>query len=224
MVHERVSNAGDEPPIGPSARGETGVVGAPTVLPIKRHPPTSPGPVEGTDEGKLWPNLVGIAVIVLQGLGLLVSVAYALSLLIDYQKLMGAFASSDTFAATEKWKSQLFASYGSAALLAVLAIVGGSFVLLRRRMGSRLLVAWSLLRLPYAVWASLINAIVQRDTAAAMGGFTAGPPGAAGMANMADMMFWMTFATGMAFSLALPLFLLIWFHVPRIRRQVRLWR
>lgn len=223
MVNERVSNAGDEPPVGSPARGEIGAIGEPPASPIKRHPPTSPGPVEGTDEGKIWPNLVGIAVIVLQGLGMLISLVYALSLLVDYDKLLGGFAPTDTFAATEKWKPQLFASYGAAALLAVLAIVGGSFMILRRRLGVRLLVAWSVLRLPYAVYASWINAIVQRDTASAMSGFTGGPPGAPGMPNMVGVMFWMTFAMGMAVALALPLFLLIWFHVPRIRRQVSSW-
>lgn len=188
--------------------------------PIKRHPPTSPGPVERTYEGRVWPNLVGIAVVVLQGLGLLVSLAYALSLLIDYEKLFGNFAPAQTFAATEQWKPHLFASYATAALLAVLAIVGGSFVLLRRRLGVRLLIVWSVLRLPYAVWASWVNALVQRDTASAMGGLTIGPTAPP---NMLGMMFWITLAMGITVALALPLFLLIWFHVPRIRRQVRVW-
>jgi hypothetical protein len=44
------------------------------------------------------------------------------------------------------------------------------------------------------------------------------------MPNMGGVMFWITLGMGMTVSLALPLFLLIWFHVPRIRRQVRAWR
>ncbi len=192
------------------------------LTPARRpHPPTSPGPIDRGDEGRIWPPLVGIAVLVLQGFGLLSSVGSALMQFMDIQSMLGGFAPRGAFESAEKWKPVMLAMYGVAGTLALVAIVGGAMLLLRRRWGVRLLVGWAILRLPYGLASSWAVAGMQRDNMASMSGPGFGAGGPPGMSSVIVIM---SVVTSLLMSMALPIFLLIWFALPRIRRQVRGWK
>lgn len=180
------------------------------------HPPTSPGPVPRSDEGRIWPPLIGIAVLVLQGFGLLSSIGSAIMQFIDFQSMLAGMAPSGAFAAAEKWKPAMLVMYGTAGALSIVALVGAVMLLMRRRWGVRLLVGWSILRLPYAFVSASMVTSMQRDNMSAMGG-AGGPPG------MTSAIFIATYATTLLMSLALPVALLVWFSLPGVRRQVRDW-
>lgn len=206
-------SSGHAPPLAPGVRS----------APVYLHPPTSPGPVEPNDLGRIWPNLIGIGVIVLQGLGLIASIGSSAASLIDLNSLfgVGGMGMGEMLDVAKKWQPYLLASYAIAGVLAVVAIFGGAMLLTRRRLGVRLLVIWSLLRIPYAVLVSWATTGMQRDNLAAMSNAgTMGPQ----VPGMTSVMVWTSLIMSFVIAMALPAFLLVWFSVNPIRRQTRQWR
>lgn len=210
---ENTENPRETHASGDEASGRPNAGPAPA---MRFHPPTSPGPISRSDEGRIWPPLIGIAVLVLQGFGLLSSIGSAIMQFMDFRSIFGGIAPSGTFDAAEKWKPAMLAMYGAAGALSIVALVGAVMLLMRRRWGVRLLVGWSILRLPYAFVSASIVTAMQRDNMSAMGG-AAGPPG------MTSAIYVATYATTLLMSLALPVALLVWFALPAVRRQVRGW-
>jgi hypothetical protein len=168
----------------------------------------------------MWPKVIGVLVLVIQGLGLLGAILSAASLFINYAGMLGPMVGSEAFDAQRVWRTHLLAMYASACLLSLLAFAGAILLLQRRRRGVHLLVLWSLLRVPYAVFAAWVQASAQRDATSNMQALTAARPMPPGFS---DAMFWGAFVSTAAFAMALPLFLLIWFVLPGIRRQTRAW-
>ncbi len=168
----------------------------------------------------MWPKVIGILILVLQGLGVLAALISAVSLFLDYASMLGPMVGSEAFDAQKAWRTHLLAMYAAACLLSLLSITGAILLLQRRRLGVIMLVSWSLIRLPYAVFAGWVQASAQRDATANMQTITAARPMPPGFL---DAMFWGAFISTAAFALALPLFLLIWFVLPGIRRQTRAW-
>ncbi|MBX3361786.1 MAG: hypothetical protein KF912_01825 [Phycisphaeraceae bacterium] len=201
------------PPLAPSAQS----------APLRLHPPTSPGPVEPNEEGRIWPNMIGIGVIVLQGLGLIASIGSAAASLIDLNSLfgVGGMGMGEMIDVAKKWQPYLLACYAIAGVLAVVAIFGGAMLLTRRRLGVHLLIIWSLLRIPYAIFVSWATTGMQRDNLAAMSNAGAIGPQVPGMTSV---MVWTSLLMSFVVAMAIPAFLLIWFSVKPIRRQTRLWR
>lgn len=183
------------------------------------HPPTSPGPVEPDEDRRTWPTAIGVLLIVLQSIGFLVTLATAASLFIDFSSAMRVFGAAPAMDAQRAWRTELLATYAASALLSILAIAGAALLLYRRRLGVTMLLAWALLRLPHALFSSWVAANAQRDTMKSMPQTMARPT----PAGLADVMYWTTFFTSMLWLLILPAFVLIWFLVPPIRRQTRLW-
>lgn len=183
------------------------------------HPPTSPGPVDPDDDRRAWPTAIGVLLIVLQSIGFLITLATAASLFIDFSSAMRAFGAAPAMDAQRAWRTELLATYAASALLSVLAIAGAVLLLYRRRLGVTTLLVWALLRLPHALYSSWVAASAQRDTVNSMPAAMAGPT----PAGFADIMYWTTFSTSMVWLLILPAFVFIWFLVPPIRRQTRLW-
>lgn len=184
------------------------------------HPPTSPGPIESDDSLRVWPTVIGILVLAIQALGVLGAILSAVSLYIDYSRIFAPLLGSQALDAQMAWRPHLTAVYASTCLLSLLAFTGAALLFRRRRRGVHLLVIWSLLRIPHALFAGWTQASAQRDAAANMQpmmGPQAMPPG------FMDVMFVGTFIWTAAFALALPLFLLIWFAMPGIRKQTRAW-
>lgn len=194
--------------------------GVPSAAPpaTRLHPPTSPGPVEPGDEGRIWPNLIGIALFVICGLGLLATLASLASMLIDFKAIMGGFAPEGAFDAAEKWRGFTLASYLWACALSLVVFWGAGLLLLRRRRGVHLLVAWSVLRVPYAFYAGWLSAVVQRDNMEVIGAARGATP-----ASFTSTMMMVSFVSTVVFALAAPVFLCVWFTLPMVRRQVRAW-
>ncbi len=89
----------------------------------------------------------------------------------------------------------------------------GSIQLIKRRSKSRgLLLLWSWITVPWALVATMIQYMLS-PTAPAQG-VTAGQQ---------QMMMMLTMGCGLVFSLALPVFLIIWFSRARIREEAASW-
>ncbi|MBX3315956.1 MAG: hypothetical protein KF902_03720 [Phycisphaeraceae bacterium] len=187
--------------------------------PLRLHPPTSPGPVEPEALRRVWPTAVGVVIIVWQSLGLLITLATAASLFIDYGSFMGQMGVAPAMEAQRAWRPAFLLSYAVVSLLTLVAIAGAVLLLYRKRLAPTLLIIWALLRIPHALLTGWITARAQMDTMAAMP--TAATP--AMPPAFSDFMYWGTFVTTALWLLVLPTFLLIWFLVPPIRRQTRQW-
>ena len=166
-----------------------------------------------------WPTVIGILIIALQALGFLVTLATTASLFMDLSGVVAPFAGTAALESQKAWRTALLVSHLSVALLSLLAIAGGILLLFRRRRGVTILLAWAALRIPHAFYAGWTNANAQFDTMTAM----PQPAGRPMPAAFNDMMYWMSFLTSVIWLLVIPTFILIWFLVPPIRRQTRLW-
>ena len=205
------------------------------------HPPLDPTWLPPAPRQSVWPTVIGIITIIVGvvgivqyglcapiGLGMVGALGGVFERLGQSQPGTGMELQAAQFDAMAVYLVPNFVVTCTAAILAIMLLVGGIGLVRRRTWSPRTLVLWGILRIfqaaPYAMVGYLANtAMFQAMEDAAV----SGPPGpgqmfpgffaimhALGMAGMVVQLLWFW---------ALPVFVLIWFSRPKIRREVSTW-
>ncbi|MFO0832342.1 MAG: hypothetical protein U0637_10960 [Phycisphaerales bacterium] len=208
-------------------------------------PPTEPGRVQ---LNTMWPQVVGIVSIVFGGFGVLGNCWQMVSTLFMPRFLgmiprAGAQASQSsggsgttttvtvdpvqTMQATiGKWGPWLATGAGLQLVAAGVLLFAGVLVLRRRRSGAGLHLGYAGVRALSVVVYSVINYLYMQDI---MAGVTAqssagGGPPAAMMSGMMSFFGVVGVFFGLAWGLAYPVFVLIWFNRGAVRRETAAWK
>jgi hypothetical protein len=181
-------------------------------------PPTSPGPL-GPGRPASWPAVIGIICIVLGGLSILGGL-WGLLFPILFRGLLESAAKAPGGAAAAQfpyWVNQL--SSGGMLFLSFILLAGGIALNSRRRVGPRLLLTWSILKIIFAIAMGIVSGIVVVHVAAMTTSQTGArpPPGLISGFVIFSMIF------GLLWSAALPAFLLIWLNLASSRRLINEW-
>lgn len=201
----------------------------PVPPPIRRTPPTSPGTLPRPKP--VWPQVLGIVAIVFGGGGVLYSIYSAVTMwytprLFANVNIPGVSQMHSVFL---KWQTPVMVAHGVGLILAIWLLWAGVLLLRRRRRAAPLLLAWGLLRVVHALSLAMLTFLMQRDQMTATFSATSNGPGAPAMPfGAATPMFSNGVATMQAgvlllWWLLLPIFILVWFCLPRVTAEVRNW-
>ncbi len=201
--------------IGEELRGETPR--------LAFAPPTVPGPLGRPPRQVAWPAPIGIIAIVFGAVGALMSVygavmPWMMSSWSFYTP--GTAKTFDPFAAMRHWALWLSVVNGIGVLVAAMLLAGGIGLLMRRAWGATLLVAWAIVRIPFAVALTFLTVVMQQEQMEGMASQTGTPFGTAFVSGFA----WFGAIISLAWYGALPTFMLIWFTRTQIRKNVEAWR
>lgn len=210
-----------------------GVAGTVPVQPvIAAAPPTRPGALGvSRSESTVWPAIIGGVAITMGVFGVLAAVWSAASgFMLESMSGFMAAGTVNPFEGMQTWKWPLFAASLALVPIGGLLIAGGVGVCLRRRWSVRVVRAWAVLKIVGGVVLSVITALMQQTQMTVMmaAGAAAGAGGAggargAGAAVVGDVMFWVTLVASAAWYAAMPVFVLVWFALPFVRRETKTW-
>lgn len=198
------------------------------VAPARTAPPTTRGEmIVRSPRRSKWPGVLGIACIVVGAGGLLIHGWGVVQNLFFNQHIARLSGQAEMFAVMKKWSAPMALTSATSALLAALLIWGG-VQLLRKRAGSRgVLLTWAVVRVLQGIGAAVVMGLMQEEqmrasmvTASSPGG----PPAAViGMA-IGSATGGLAMATYALWAMALPVFVLVWMMLPRVRREIGGWR
>ncbi|UCC32567.1 MAG: hypothetical protein JSU86_09840 [Phycisphaerales bacterium] len=183
-------------------------------------PPRVPGAIGGQAQPSGWPTAIGVIAIVLGGLGCLGGCWGAVSPL-----FMGVFvemvpqSQAAMFDQFQEWGPWITVSSLVAAGLAVLLLADGIGILRHRRWAVRAAYCWAGLKMVYVVASTAWTFTMQQEQFQAMA--QQNLPGIGGGFFVAMGAFSVGF--GIVWGWALPVFFLVWFSLPKIRREVAGW-
>jgi len=185
-------------------------------------PPTSPRPLAPRPTS--WPMFLGLLTILFGIMGLLAMIGGAISAFLT-RTMFDPSIQNEAIAMQLKYLPWSVSQYVAGSVLAILLLVGG-IILIRRRGGARrLLMSWAILKIPLVLASSALGFVIQREMfAAMMKNQPSGPPPPAMAAPMMESFALVGLIIGIAWGLALPLFLLVWFNRPAIRNEMAAWR
>jgi hypothetical protein len=190
-------------------------------------PPTEQGPLGQPGPPGAWPTVIGVIEIVFGVLGAIRGVFGIFGPLL--MELLAGFIPKDASGAatfeiqrkvTADWAPVLIALAAVSLGVAVLLLIAGINLCRRRPSGANLSVLWAALKSALALGNAIVGYFVQADTLEAMrqaGQTTAGFGGLANSFALAGVVI------GLLWALALPVFVLIWFARPAIKREVAGW-
>ncbi len=189
--------------------GGGGESGGPVVA-----PPITAGPISIRAEAPAWPTVIGIIAIVLGAGGVLGGLWGILTpFVMGRFKGLAAAGGPDIFAGITRWGPWLSVLSGVSALVAGMLLLGGIGMAKRRGWSGRMLVAWAIAKVLFAIPMVIVTALMQRDQMSAafssMGkNSTPPPPGLVGAMSSGIMV--VTVVLSLAWYWAFPLFVLIW--------------
>lgn len=185
-------------------------------------PPTSPRPLAPRPTS--WPMYLGLVTILFGVMGLLAMIAGAISAFFT-RAMIDPSIQNEAIAMQLKYLPWSISHYVVGSLLAILLLVGGIILIRRRGSARRLLMSWALLKIPVVLASSALGFVIQREMfAAMMKNQPSGPPPPAMAAPMMEAFALVGLIIGIAWGLALPVFLLVWFYRPAIRGEMAAWR
>ena len=195
-----------------------------TDRPVIAAPPTArPSAIE-VREQRSWPTVIGVFGIVLSALGMLQGASSLIGALV-----MGGMAGVaapkvaagfDVAAWQRSMRPAMLTDGGLRIVLGVLLLACGIGVLKRRAWAVPASMAWAVLRMIGGIVSSYLSAVAQSAIMSSM----SGAAGGASAAAMAPTMMAMTMLTGILMSCAIPVFVIVWFCLPRVRAEVGRWR
>ena len=198
----------------------------PTPIPPPPHsPPTVPGQIAGAQQPTRWPLVIGTIAIVL---GVLSALCHAFGIIGPIvQRYVSTAMPPDQQRLLEiqlRWAAWLMTNEAVAAILAILCLVGGIGLTQRADWGRRIMRVWAWVSLLHAIGACILQYQIMSETASTVATFqstAASMP--AGM--MTAMKGGIAIGVCMWFIwlCAFPIFILIWFHRPAIREEMRSW-
>lgn len=169
-------------------------------------PPTSPDPSAARKRDIVWPMVLGVIAIILGGLGAAMNaigtIAPWVMLILDLpQEMRGGQIAP---------LSSAVSAVGT--LLSALLLAGGVALLMRRRFAVRCLLIWSWLRIVHGFAVGAVQALGQMQAFEQMGDPTGG--------RFAYLMAGFILLFSVAWSAALPVFMLIWFARRKVKADV----
>lgn len=181
-------------------------------------PPTQPGAIAAPARPSNWPTVIGTLAIVFGCLGCLQGVLGALSPFTT--ALLKPFMLKGQAESLQAWLPWTVSSSLAAAAVAVLLLLGGLKLVKRNPAAPGLLRFWAILKLPVAVFMTIVQSLAQKDQFAAIQGSTTAMPMGTGFFDLMG-------AIGVVFSVvwygSLPVFMLIWFARKKARAEVAGW-
>ena len=181
-------------------------------------PPTQPGAIVAPPRPSNWPNVIGIIAIVLGAGGILLGVwGAAAPLLMRWFSWAMIQGQAESLQAWLPWTAS---SSLTAAAVAVLLLLGGLKLVKRNPAAPGLLRLWAVLKLPVAVFVTVVQILVQKDQFEAIQGSTGAMP--LGPAFF-DLMAVIGVVVPLVWFGALPVFLLIWFARKKSKAVVAGW-
>lgn len=161
-----------------------------------------------------WPNVLGILSIVLGALGVLTYGAGGIELILTGPTVPASAPHADAIGVGELVSNLVHC------LLAVLLLAAGIQLVRRRPAARRLYIVWAVLRTAAALGGTVVaylmmQALIQDEQA---NGTTS-----ADVVRFMEVYGLATLVIALLWSLALPIFALIWFNRPKIRQEMRRW-
>ncbi len=198
----------------------------PPTSPYPGAPPTTPGPIAMGQGRSAWPTAIGVISIVFGVLSGLSNAVQVISPL--FMEAMQAGMPPEVrdqmraqTAVTRQWFPVTISIAAGQLALGILLLACGVLILARRRSGPSLTIWWAVLKIVLVAVSAYVGRLVQADMTKAMqasGQFPGGWFGmTAGLFGAVGIM--MVLVTGWAW----PVFVLVWFSRPTIRREVSLW-
>lgn len=178
-------------------------------------PPTHPDSVLPPDRPS-WPTVVGVIAIILGAGGLLLGLFGLV-----WQVLLVSGVLGDTWMGQDVTYARNIAAptivlgvLGVA--LAVLLLTGAIALLRRRRAAATMLGVWAVVRLLHTAAVAVLGYYAQQEMLATM----PPPPPGAPPADVMRTMMMLGLLVGVAWAAWFPLFVLIWFRLPKVRRDL----
>jgi hypothetical protein len=197
-------------------------------------PPTAPGPLPVYTAPSKWPTVIGVIAIVFGVFGALGGVWGALSpLFIDM--VFGSTATplppqaAAQLEIQREWAGWTVGLSIAGGLLAVLLLIAGIGLTMRRAWCAGTARTWAWLKIAFAFVNTYVAYRVATETMplalkAAGGTATAPALPPAAVAAFTDVVAVISVVFGLAWGLALPVFVLIWFGRSKIRAEMSTWR
>lgn len=181
-------------------------------------PPTQPGAIVAPPRPSNWPTVVGTIAIVFGCLGILQGVLGALSPLTT--PFIEPFMLKGQAESLQAWLPWTVSLSLAAAAVAILLLIGGLKLVKRNPAAPGLLRLWAILKLPVALFMTIVQSLAQKDQFAAIQGSTTAIP-------IGSAFFDVVGVVGIVFAVAwygtLPVFMLIWFARKNTRAEVAGW-
>jgi hypothetical protein len=187
-------------------------------------PPTIAGPLT-TQSETLWPRVIGIIAIVFGGFGLVCSgwgmfgVAIAKAMLKNVPNQGGQVEQIEAMDRMQPW---VVGSSLVALFVAILLLVAGIMLVRRRAVARTLCMSWAGIKIIFAIVNTIVSFMMQPGQIQ-----SAPPQGAAAittsMQTMEGPIVIFFQLINLAWALALPVFMLIWFNRTKIKDEVATW-
>ncbi len=182
-----------------------------------------------------WPKTVGIITLIFGILGVLKGLSTIAS---SFFGEMMAKVSNLPPEFYDKWKPFMLGSGVVDILLGLLLFAGSLVLIFRKRFAMFVLMGWALMKIVFGLVGGVFNFIMQREQmplvieqqrkAMEKAGGASGAAGADQVADMVgnatEIISTVALFVGLAWLMVLPLFILIWFIRPKIRREMADWK
>jgi hypothetical protein len=207
-----------EPPRDQPADPLPPTAGSASIAPAA--PPTQRGTAPRHKRPPMWPTVIGTISIILGASAVLVGVFGALTTAL----VQGVPARVGGITPRVVMLTTINAGLG--ALVALVLIAAGIQTCRRRANGRALHITWAVLKIVYAVVASILGYLTQREQFAAMAAAdtSAGSPGMYQAYAVGGSIFWVQLVLGVLWYAAYPIFILIWFNTRNAKQDCAAWK
>lgn len=192
-------------------------------LPQPTAPPTEPGQWDpNLRQRPVWPTVWGVIAIVFAAMGILGYLASFIMLVFFVPAMASITAPGDPAAMASVAATASIQAINSIVhvALAAMLLAAGIGLLLRKPWSVRVALVWAVLRMVVAVVAAGTNYYVQREQILASQG--ASSPNAIPPAFETTMLA-LTVAMTIGWGWALPIAMLIWFRLAKVKAEVARW-
>lgn len=197
---------------------------------VPTAPPTEPGEISIRLRAPVWPTPLGIVYIVFGVFGGITALVGALTTQMSVGIIKSFPGAEATAVGMEKYSWEHLASQSAEAVCALLLLVCGIFVLLKRRRVVPMIVVWAILKILAGIGGALLAAAMQKiqmeATLATIAQQRPNAPqqSAAVMSVVSNATMGFTIFFTVLIASALPVFSLIWFRLASVRATVAGWR
>ena len=193
------------------------------------HPPTQPGSRAFRRKESPWPTVLGILAMIFGGFGVLqaawgiiMTITIALGGNAPFMSSAGPGAPDPAVfnAAMRQHTTQNILANSGIFIAAVLLLIAAIALVRRSPKARPLMLGWALLKIVVGIFSAWVGAMAQRSTFQAM----SAQPGMAAMPGaLGPMMENFTLLFASLWYAALPVFMLIWFNLGFVRREIAAW-
>lgn len=189
-------------------------------------PPTEPIALRPVRRESTWPTFLGVVSIIFGVVGLFNGLAtMASSMLVDMARQAAPNAQANVWQVVQKWQVWTISSGAFSSILAIMLMVAGIGLTVRRRWGVKLHMAWAVLKLIWSPVLVGVGLLAQIDSLKATEAdmAAAGNPTFAFTGVMRQTTLVMTGLT-LLWLWLLPCASLWWLTRPKVREEVGGWR